>query len=113
MSNGSDVVAKLSEAMSRHDLEATLAFLTDDCVFEDTEPAPDGARYEGLAAIRAAWQPMYEQASIRFDTEEIFDAGDRVVQRSSYSWGDGHVRGVQVYRLRGDKVCEMLCYVKG
>jgi hypothetical protein len=38
--------------------------------------------------------------------------------RWTYHWIDdagkaGHVRGVDVYRLRGDKIAEILSYVKG
>ena len=38
---------------------------------------------------------------------------DRVVQRWRYSWADGHVRGVDVFRIRDGKVAEKLSYVKG
>jgi hypothetical protein len=35
------------------------------------------------------------------------------VQRCRYSWGAGHVRAVDVYRVAGDKIVEKLSYVKG
>ena len=31
-----------------------LALTTEDCVFDNTDPAPDGNRYEGREAIREA-----------------------------------------------------------
>jgi len=52
-----------------------------------------------------------------FDTEEIFAAGDRCVVRWVYSWvregKRGHVRGVDVFRVRDGQVAEKLSYVKG
>ena len=48
-----DVVRRFHEALNARDLEAMTACLTDDTVFENTFPAPDGARYEGKAAVRS------------------------------------------------------------
>jgi hypothetical protein len=36
-----------------------------------------------------------------------------VVQRWRYSWGSGHVRGVDLLSFRDGKVAEKLSYVKG
>ena len=63
--------------------------------------------------LRAVWRPIFENPNSVFEAEETFAAGDRVVQLWRYSWGDGHVRGVDVFRVRGDKVAEKLSYVKG
>ena len=49
----------------------------------------------------------------RFETEELFVAGDRAVLRWRYSWGNGHVRGVDLLRVRDGRVAESLAYVKG
>lgn len=35
-------IDRFSEAFSRHDADALAAYLTEDTVFEDTSPAPDG-----------------------------------------------------------------------
>jgi ketosteroid isomerase-like protein len=100
-------------AWGAHDLDATLVLVTDDCVFESTEPGPDGTRYEGRDAIRRAWQPIFDDTHAVFHAEETFVAEDRVVQRWRYSWVDGHVRGVDVFRVRDGLVSEKLSYVKG
>ena len=99
--------------MGAHDLDATLELVTDDCVFESTEPGPDGTRYEGRHAIRAAWQPIFDDTDAFFEAEETFSVGDRVVQRWRYSWAGGHVRGVDVFRTHDGRVSEKLSYVKG
>ena len=100
-------------AWAAHDLDAALALVTDDCVFDATGPAPDGTRAEGKAAIREAWAPIFADTASRFEPEETFAAGDRVVQRWRYSWTDGHIRGVDVMRVRDGLVAEKLSYVKG
>jgi SnoaL-like domain len=48
-----------------------------------------------------------------FETEEMIDAGDRVVVRWRYSWGSGHVRGIDVFTVRDGLVAQKLSYVKG
>ncbi|MBV8160818.1 MAG: nuclear transport factor 2 family protein [Acidimicrobiia bacterium] len=107
------VVEAFGAAWADHDLEAALALVTDDCVFCATGPAPDGTRHVGLDAIRDAWRSIFEDASSRFDEEETFAAGERVVQLWRYSWNNGSVRGVDVFRIRDGKVAEKLSYVKG
>ncbi|HZS15655.1 MAG TPA: nuclear transport factor 2 family protein [Candidatus Dormibacteraeota bacterium] len=107
------VVEAFGAAWAAHDLDAAVAFLTADCVFDNTSPAPDGERVVGPAAIRQAWQGIFADPSSRFDAEETFAAGDRVVQLWRYSWDGGHVRGVDVFRIRDGKVAEKLSYVKG
>lgn len=108
-----DVIASFGKAWGDHDLEGALAWLSDDCVFDATGPAPDGERHVGPEAIRFAWTPIFEDQSSHFEPEETFGSGERVVQRWTYRWSGGHVRGVDVFKVRGDKICEKLSYVKG
>jgi hypothetical protein len=111
--NGVELVELFGKTWAGHDLEAALALITDDCVFDGTGPAPDGARHVGKQAVRVAWQPIFDDPSSRFEAEETFGVGARVVQRWRYSWDGGHVRGVDVFKMRDDKVAEKLSYVKG
>jgi len=107
------IIDAFGAAWGAHDLEATLALITEDCVFESTEPGPDGARYEGRDAVRKAWQPIFDDVNAAFQAEETFAAADRVVQRWRYTWADGHIRGVDVFRVRDGLVAEKFSYVKG
>lgn len=107
------VLDAFNAAWNTHDLDAALTLVTDDCVFESTGPAPDGQRYQGKEAIRAAWNPIFDNPRSHFEVEEGFSAGDRFVQRWRYSWGEGHLRGVDVITLAGGKVAAKLSYVKG
>jgi ketosteroid isomerase-like protein len=111
--NPLEVINAFGEAWAGHDLDAAVAMLTDDCVFEATGPAPDGVRHTGKDAVKAAWQAIFDDAASRFDAEETFAAGDRVIQLWRYSWGDGHIRGVDVFRVRDGLVAEKISYVKG
>ncbi len=113
------VIERFNEAFNRHDVDAVMALMTDDCVFENTYPPPDGERYEGRAAVRGFWERLFRATpDARFTFEEIFAAGDRCAQRWRYDYtGDdgrpGHIRGVDILRVRDGKVAEKLSYVKG
>jgi ketosteroid isomerase-like protein len=107
------VVEAFGKAWSDHDLPAALALITDDCVFDATGPAPDGLRHIGPDAIAQAWRPIFDDMSSHFEAEETFSAGDRIVQLWRYSWAGGHVRGVDLIKVRNGKVAEKLSYVKG
>jgi ketosteroid isomerase-like protein len=107
------VVEAFGAAWADHDLDATLALISPDCVFDATGPAPDGTRCVGVDAIRAMWGPIFDDKTSRFEAEETFQAGDRVVQRWRYSFEGGHVRGVDLFRVRDGRVAEKLSYVKG
>ncbi len=108
-----DTVRSFQAAWSDHDLEAAMGLITVDCVFESTSPPPEGLRVTGRQAIRAAWQPLFDDPSSRFEVEETFGVGDQVVQRWRYSWDGGHVRGVDLFTVRGGLVSRKLSYVKG
>lgn len=105
-------ITRFNDAFGRQDIDAVMAAMTEDCVFEDTEPPPDGKRSAGQEAVRAASSP-----AARFETEEVVAGDDRCVVRWVYRWdgadGDGHIRGVNLFRVRDGKVVEKLAYVKG
>jgi uncharacterized protein (TIGR02246 family) len=107
------VVKRFNEAWNNHDLEGALSVTTTDCVFESTGPPPDGRRFEGRAELRKAWEPIFKDENSHFDWEDIVVGQDHVAQRWRYRWSDGHVRGVDVIRVRGGKISEKLSYVKG
>ncbi|WP_433162238.1 TIGR03086 family metal-binding protein [Kribbella sp. CA-247076] len=118
-STADSVVARFGTAFGQGDLDAVMALVTDDCVFESTSPSPDGTRFEGADAVRAEWAKLFANTTDpRFETEESVMLGDRAVVRWTYSWQDpsgdrGHVRGVDVLRLRDGRIAEKLSYVKG
>jgi len=112
MSTGEDVVNRFGAAWGAHDLTATLALISDDCVFESTAP-PDGQRYVGRTEVAAAWQPIFDDTASRFTVEHSFAAGDHVVQQWRYDWDGGHVRGVDLFTVGDGLVTAKIAYVKG
>jgi ketosteroid isomerase-like protein len=107
------LIDRFNRAWNDHDLPEALSMVTDDAVFEATGPFPDGSRHVGRAALGEAWTGIFGDPASHFEFEEIVVLGDRVVQRFRYSWGDGHIRGIDLISLRDGKIAEKLSYVKG
>jgi ketosteroid isomerase-like protein len=114
-----DVIDRFNAVFNRHDVDAIMAAMTEDCLFENTSPPPEGERFEGQDAVRAFWERLFESTpSAHLEAEDIFAAGDRCTVRWRYTWSEpngtrGHVSGVDVFRVRNGKVAEKLSYVKG
>ncbi|MGB3838407.1 MAG: nuclear transport factor 2 family protein [Rhodanobacter sp.] len=111
-----EVIRKFHEAFDRHDPDAMEDLVADDCVIENTHPAPDGARLVGKAACLANWQDLARSTSTWFAREEVFVIGERVVVRWRYGWGadEGQsIRGINLMRVRGGRIVEAMGYVKG
>ncbi len=112
-------VHRFNAAMNQHDLAGVMENMTEDCVFENTFPTPDGERFSGQAAVREFWEKFFASSPhARFETEEIFACDDRCVVRWQYHWVEadgkpGHIRGVDVMRVRDGKLSEKFSYVKG
>ena len=114
-----EVINQFNDAFNRHDVQAVMALMTEDCIFENTYPSPDGERFEGQEAVRQYWQEFFGSSpNALFQTEELFVHENRCVVRWRYTWTNvdgspGHVRGVDVLLVRDGKVAEKLAYVKG
>jgi steroid delta-isomerase-like uncharacterized protein len=112
------VIERFNEAFNRHDADALAPLLTDDTVFEDTSPTPDGQRIEGKAAVVAFWRSWFARnPDAQFEAEEMIVSADRVVVRWVYhkirNGQPWHLRGVDVFTVRDGKVAAKLAYVKG
>ena len=56
-----ELLDRFADAWNRHDLDALLSMMTDDCVFEASAgPQVDGQRSEGKHAVRAAYAAVFE-----------------------------------------------------
>ena len=111
-------IERFNQAFNAHDAEALSALMTDDTVFEDTSPAPDGRRIEGKAAVVDYWRAWFARnTGAQFDAEEMFVSGNRAVVRWVYrkmrNGQPWHLRGVDVFTVRDGKVAAKLAYVKG
>ena len=113
------LILAFNEAFNRHDVPEMMSMMHEDCVFENTDPAPDGTRFAGKQAVTQFWQDFFrESPHAHIDIEEIFGFSDRCVMRWKYTWLDaagnqGHVRGVDIFRVKDGLISEKLSYVKG
>jgi ketosteroid isomerase-like protein len=113
-----EAVERFNDVFNRHDVDAVMAAMTDDCVFESTAP-PLGERHEGQHAVRAFWEDFFASTpTAHFDGEDVIAMGDRCVVQWRFTWKNddgttGTVRGVDVMRVRDGKVAEKFAYVKG
>ncbi len=113
------IVLDFNDAFNRHDVAGMMKLMTDDCVFENTDPAPDGTVYSGKEAVTQFWQDFFrESPHAHIEIEEIFGMGLRCIMRWKYSWEDaegkeGHVRGVDIFQIKDGLISEKLSYVKG
>ena len=111
-------IDRFNEAFNSHDPDALARVLTDDTVFEDTSPPPDGRRIEGKAAVVDYWRAWFARnEGAVFEAEDIIVGDDRAVVlwiyrkvRNGQPW---HLRGVDVFTVRGGKVAAKRAYVKG
>ncbi|MGE0313332.1 MAG: nuclear transport factor 2 family protein [Lautropia sp.] len=106
-----DTLAAFSDAWNRHDADALMSFMSDDCVFM-TAGGPDacGTRHEGRAAVRkafaAAWETVPDAAWIN---GRHFVCGDRGVSEWTFTGTapDGsriETDGVDVFTLKDGKI---------
>jgi hypothetical protein len=117
--SGIRAVLAFNEAFNRHDVPAMMQLMSDDCVFENTSPAPDGTVYTGKPAVTQFWHDFFRDSPhAHIEIEEIFGLGMRPIMRWRYSWVDragnqGHVRGVDIFQVKGGLIAAKLSYVKG
>lgn len=111
-------VNRFNAAVNQQDVDAVMAAMTDDCIFENTSPSPDGTRYEGYQPVKEFWEKFFHNSpTARFATEEMIAFEDRCIVRWVYHktkegvpW---HLRGIDLFRVENGKIAEKLSYVKG
>ncbi len=111
-----ELMRRFNDAFRFHDPKALDDLVADDCVIENTTPAPNGSRHVGRAACLAVWQGLAAATDTRFELEEVFVAGERAVIRWRYRFGpteNDSIRGLNWMRARGGRIVEAMGYVKG
>jgi ketosteroid isomerase-like protein len=111
-----DILKRFDRVFLSHDPTDLQELVGDDCVLENTQPAPDGSRHEGKEACVAFWTKIATTPDIRFEAERIIARGDRGMIQWRLVWGPDHassVRGVNLMRVRGGRIVEAQGYVKG
>jgi hypothetical protein len=110
-----DVLDRYNEAFRRHDPGLLVGLIADDCVIEDSGPAPDGVRRVGGAACLARWSELAADKALTFTPEPTEIHGDLVVQPWLLVWGTGtddRVRGLNLIRIRAGQIVGARGYVK-
>ena len=107
---------RFMEAWARHDLDAAMALMADDAVYEDLQ----GNVHRGRSAVRAAFEPEFsgEYGDIQFDREDTF--ADEIAQRvlvrwrCTFEWRGARRawRGLDALRFDNGLVIEKLTYGK-
>jgi ketosteroid isomerase-like protein len=110
------ILQRFNQVFLSHNPAALPELVADDCVIENTQPAPDGSRHQGKDACIAVWTQIATNPAIHFEPENIIARGDRGEIRWRLVWGPDHassVRGVNLMRVRDGRIVEAQGYVKG
>ncbi len=109
------ILQRFNQVFLNHNPAALPELVADDCVIENTQPAPDGSRHEGKAACVALWTQIATTPGAHFEPENIIARGDRGEIRWRLVWGPDRtssVRGVNLMRVRDGRIVEAQGYVK-
>lgn len=114
-----DFLHAFADAFNRHDAEAIMKFMTEDCVFE-ASAGPDvcGVRYVGREAVRAAFTDVWTTfADAAWINARHFTCGDRGVSEWTFTGtrADGariEVHGCDVFTFRDGKIAVKDSYRK-
>ena len=106
-----DILQAFADEWNRHDIDALMSFMTDDCVFESgigTEIS--GTTFEGCEAVRRgftlAWQTV---PNARWENARHFINGERGVSEWTFTGTSTNgqpieVKGCDIFHFRGDKI---------
>lgn len=114
-----EMLQAFADAWNRHDADALMSFMADDCVFE-ASAGPDvcGERYAGRDAVRAAFADVWATfADAHWAGARHFVEGDRGVSEWTFTGtrADGtriEVHGCDVFTFRGGKIALKNSYRK-
>jgi steroid delta-isomerase-like uncharacterized protein len=110
---------RFAEAWNRHDLDALMSMMTDDCVFEASAgPEVGGQRSEGAPAVRAAFAAVFDAfPDAHWGNARHFVAGNRAVSEWTFTGTnkDGkyvEVNGCDLLTLRNGRIAIKNSYRK-
>jgi hypothetical protein len=113
------ITLQFYEAVNGRDVAAMGQLMSDDCLMETREPGPEGAVIAGQEAVIGYWEGFFQESpGAQMEMEEIFGLGMRCVLRWRWVWENGAgarrtLRGVDIVRVKGGLISEILTYSKG
>ena len=114
-----EVLQAFADAWNRHDADALMSFMSDDCVFEaSTGPDICGSRYAGREAVRAGFAEVWATfPDAQWGDSRHFVHGDRGVSEWTFTGtrADGtrvEVHGCDLFTFRGGKIALKNSYRK-
>lgn len=114
-STTADVIERFNQAFLQHDPALLEGLIADECVLENTTPAPYGDRHVGGAECLALWQGIASNRGASFELEDVAVLGERAQIRWRYVWGPAQneqLRGVNLMRVKDGRIVEGMGYVK-
>lgn len=114
-----EMLQAFADAWNRHDIDALMSFMSDDCVFE-ASAGPDvcGTRYAGRDAVKAAYLDVFAVfPDAKWGSARHFVHGDRGVSEWTFTGtrADGsrvEVHGCDLLTFRGGKIAVKDSYRK-
>jgi steroid delta-isomerase-like uncharacterized protein len=114
-----EALQDFADAWNRHDVDALMSFMTDDCVFE-ASAGPDiaGTRYVGPEAVRAAFADVFATfPDAHWGNARHFIVGERGVSEWTFTGTrvDGsrvEVHGCDLFTFRDGKIALKNSYRK-
>jgi steroid delta-isomerase-like uncharacterized protein len=114
-----DVLQAFADAWNRHDVDALMSFMTEDCMFESSAgPDTCGTRYAGREAVRAGFAEVWAVfPDANWGNARHFVQGDRGVSEWTVTGtrADGsrvEVDGCDLFTFRGGKIALKNSYRK-
>ena len=114
-----EMLDAFADAFNRHDVDAVMSFMTDDCVFEASAgPEICGSRFSGRDAVRAAFAGVWATfPDAHWSHARHFVQGDRGVSEWTFTGtrADGtrvEVHGCDLFTLRDGKIALKNSYRK-
>jgi len=108
---GVEFLEAFAEAWNRHDVDALMSFMTEDCVFESSAgPDACGSRHRGREQVRAAFAEVWATyPDAHWGGARHIVHGDRGVSEWTFTGtrGDGarvEVRGCDLFTFRGGRI---------
>ena len=114
-----EVLEAFADAWNRHDIDALMSFMTEDCVFEASSgPDACGTRYVGRTAVRAGYAEVWATfPDAHWGNARHLVQGQRGVSEWTFTGtrADGsrvEVNGCDLFTFRGGKIALKNSYRK-